>query len=136
MIISDKRKITEIQEAFQHQYPYLKLEFYRKGHEAAEGSYAKDQHDSDASISEIRTKHNEGDLQIKPNMTVAEMESVFEKKYGLHVQVFRQSGDLWLQTTSTDTWTLEEQNLHGQRSREKMKETDQEEVSRDYREQP
>jgi hypothetical protein len=30
------------------------------------------------------------------------------------VQVFRKSGKVWLETTVTDGWTLEEQNLQGE----------------------
>ena len=36
------------------------------------------------------------------------------KTFGLSAQVFRLSGDVWLETTSTDNWTLEEQNSTGQ----------------------
>ncbi|MDP4586726.1 MAG: hypothetical protein NWS86_00980 [Flavobacteriales bacterium] len=38
-------------------------------------------------------------------MTVEQVESIFEKS-GMHVQVFRQSGKLWLETTRTDDWAL------------------------------
>ena len=38
---------------------------------------------------------------------MTELEVVFEDVFGLHVQIFRKSGDIWLQTSSTDHWTLE-----------------------------
>ena len=44
-------------------------------------------------------------------MKVAELENAFAKSFGFAVQVFRKSGNVWLQTTATDDWTLEEQNL-------------------------
>ncbi len=134
MIITDQRRISEVQESFQKKFPYLKLEFYRTGHKAEEGSKAKDQYRAEATIGEIRTKKEEGDLKIDPMMTVAKLESIFKDKYGLHVQVFRISGDLWLQTTSTDGWTLVEQNEHGRKSTE-VRATSEEEFT-DYREQP
>jgi hypothetical protein len=134
MIITDQRKIAEVQESFQKKFPYLKLEFYRTGHKKEEGSKAKDQHEPEATIGKIRTKKEEGDLKIDPMMTVAKLESIFKDKYGLHVQVFRISGDLWLQTTSTDGWTLVEQNEHGRKSTE-VRATSEEEFT-DYREQP
>ena len=55
----------------------------------------------------------EGDLKVNGEMEVSKLEQAFEKKYGLHVQVFRRSGNIWLQTTKTDSWTLEAQNRKG-----------------------
>ena len=43
-------------------------------------------------------------------MKVAELENDFSGQFGLQVQVFRKSGEVWLQTTKTDNWTLIEQN--------------------------
>jgi hypothetical protein len=46
-------------------------------------------------------------------MKVSELEELFEEVFGLSVQVFRKSGESWLQTTTTDSWTLNQQNLKG-----------------------
>jgi hypothetical protein len=46
-------------------------------------------------------------------MSVAELEQQFSDVYGLSVQIFRQSGKAWLETTVTDKWTLEKQNEQG-----------------------
>ena len=43
-------------------------------------------------------------------MTVGDLEQRFQDVYGLSVQVFRKSGKVWLETTVTDNWTLDEQN--------------------------
>jgi hypothetical protein len=43
-------------------------------------------------------------------MKVGELEHAFNVKFGLSAQVFRKSGEIWLQTTTTDTWTLAKQN--------------------------
>jgi hypothetical protein len=43
-------------------------------------------------------------------MKVGELENLFAEKFGLYVQLFRKSGKVWLQTTTTDTWTLKEQS--------------------------
>ena len=42
-----------------------------------------------------------------------ELEKIFKDQFGLAVQVFRKSGNLWLETTMTDNWTLQQQNNHG-----------------------
>ncbi|MBK6949217.1 MAG: hypothetical protein IPH16_15200 [Haliscomenobacter sp.] len=49
-------------------------------------------------------------------MTVREFEQAFYDTYGLNVQVFRRSGNIWIQTTATDSWTLAEQNRKGSSS--------------------
>jgi len=47
-------------------------------------------------------------------MKVSELEKIFLEDYGLNVQVFRNSGRVWLETTMTDDWTLAEQNRQGE----------------------
>jgi len=58
--------------------------------------------------------HNTGTITIAPGMTVNELEQNFKDVYGLSVQVFRKSGKVWLETTVTDGWSLEEQNRQGE----------------------
>jgi len=46
-------------------------------------------------------------------MTVKELEKIFEDRLGLSVLVYRKSGNLWLEPTMTDNWTLAQQNENG-----------------------
>jgi hypothetical protein len=46
-------------------------------------------------------------------MKVSELENLFKRKYKLNIQVFRKSGNAWLETTVTDAWTLDKQNQEG-----------------------
>ena len=110
MIINDSQSLKQIQEAFSALFPYLKVEFYSKKHGDFGGSHKKDQLHPDQLVKDIRTIHNEGDIKIDANMTVLVFEQLFEDKFGLHVQVFRKSGKIWLQTSVTDYLTLEMQN--------------------------
>ncbi len=114
MLISDDIKLKEIRETFSAKFPYLKLEFYNVHHVAGEGSPPKQLLDVERKIGDVRSVHNTGELQISGNMKVRTLVEEFYKKYGLNVQVFRKSGDLWLQTISTDDWTLSEQNRRGE----------------------
>ena len=113
MIIQDAQSISQIQQEFQEKFPGLKIEFYESEHSDHQGSHPSNQHDPAKTLREIRQQHSEGDLVIDPEMTIAELESNFEELFGLHVQVFRRSKTLWLQTISTDDWTLEKQNRKG-----------------------
>jgi len=110
MVIKDNQTLKEIQQAFSSLFPYLKVEFYRQKHGDFGGSHIKDQLHPDQLVKDIRTIHTEGDITIDPNMSVLVFEQLFEEKFGLNVQVFRKSGNIWIQTSVTDYLTLEMQN--------------------------
>ena len=112
--ISDNQTIQEPQDQFNEHFPFLKIEFYKKEHEVGQGNLVSSKLDSSKSIGEIRTIHDTGDLSIHGNQKVSTLEQAFHDTYGLNVQVWRKSGEIWLQTTATDEWTLSEQNHTGE----------------------
>ncbi len=116
MLITDQKTLKEIKNEFSQKFPFLKLEFYKGKHESSKPSPAEMQLDENLHLGDIRNVHTEGDLRIAGNMKVNTLEERFWEKYGLNVQVFRRSGNLWLQTTTTDHWTLSDQNGKGERS--------------------
>ena len=46
---------------------------------------------------------------------IAELKTM-QEEFGLHVQVFRKSGNTWLETSTSDDLTLEDQNFKGKES--------------------
>ncbi|MGE0638413.1 MAG: hypothetical protein AB7G44_03920 [Bacteroidia bacterium] len=110
IIINKNEKLKDIQQQFQEHYPFLKIEFYKKSHEEGEGSKPKSQLDSSLTIGEVQTTNKEGLLHIRAITKVSELEHDLMEQFGLSAQVFRKSGNAWLQTTKTDDWTLAEQN--------------------------
>lgn len=113
MVIKDAKQINDIQKEFNAKFPFLKLEFYKTQHGVGEGTPDKEKLNAQKTIGEVRNIHNTGDLSINENMTVITLEQELYNTYGLNAQVFRKSGNLWLQTTSTDDWTLKVQNEKG-----------------------
>lgn len=109
LIINDNKTIQEIQDEFNTVFKYIKLEFFKKAHKVGEASAKKDLLDSNKTLGEIRTVHNEGELMITADMLVSQVETAFEEKFGVHVQVFRKQNNSWLETTNTDNWTLTKQ---------------------------
>lgn len=108
------RTIREVQEDFTNAFPYLKIEFFRNG------EVRKDRYPAQMMIAHNRTlkeawvrKKGEGAIGLTDTMTVSDLENSFMDQFGLSVQVFRRSGNLWLETTMTDNWTLRQQNEHG-----------------------
>ena len=113
IIINDQRKILGIQKEFNAIFPYLKLEFFSKSSHSGGAPATKFIKHNNKTLAECRTIHNKGQITITPNMTVKDLEKHFRDIYGMGVEVFRKSGKVWLETTVTDGWTLEEQNRQG-----------------------
>ncbi|MFI5164055.1 MAG: hypothetical protein ACHQHP_02285 [Bacteroidia bacterium] len=113
ILINDHRKIFAIQKEFSEMFPYLKIEFFSKPHKSGGASPKKMMKHPSKTIGQCRIIHNKGTVTITPNTVVADLEQDFSGVYGLSVQIFRKSGNVWLETTATDGWTLEAQNTQG-----------------------
>lgn len=112
--VDDSTKISALQEQFTGTFPYLRIEFFEKPHKAGEMSPMGEVIAADTLIGDCRKVHDEGDLTITKDTRVVDLETDFQKKYGLSAQVLRKSGEIWLETSATDEWTLEEQNEQGE----------------------
>ncbi len=113
MMVSDDKKLRDVKEEFHKTFSHLKIEFYKGTHTKGEGSHLNEQLDAELTLGAVRTLHSDSDFHVDPHMAVAEFEQKFKEKYGLNVQVFRKSANLWIQTTATDSWSLAEQNRKG-----------------------
>ncbi|MFN0188193.1 MAG: hypothetical protein ACKVQV_05780 [Bacteroidia bacterium] len=113
ILISDERKLMEIQRDFNSYFPFLKLEFFKVPHKIGEGSAKSLLLDSNKLIRDIRSNRPESHLEFKDEMTVNQLEELIFSKFGLAAQVFRKSGNVWLETSATDNWTLLQQNNEG-----------------------
>ena len=113
--------IESVQKQFNIIYPFLKIEFFTKPHKRFEGSNKKNRYVMNETINSIETRHTDLKIMLDQSTTVTNMEEAFKKQYGLHVQVFRKSGNVWLETSVTDNWTLEKQNGEGESLEEHFK---------------
>lgn len=113
MLIHSTRTVGELQGEFHMAFPGLKIKFYQKEHQDHEGSPKKTEYRDNLSLGEISPNLLDGEMQLDAEKPVVDFEQEMETRFGLHVQVFRRSNDLWLQTTSTDDWTLGVQNRKG-----------------------
>ncbi|MFI5203158.1 MAG: hypothetical protein ACHQF2_01585 [Flavobacteriales bacterium] len=113
IVIDDTKKIEAVQAVFSKEFPYLKIMFFSKPHSVGGGSSKKLAVDNSLTLKECRKKQNSGVIEIEENMKVSEVETMFWNQFGLSVQIFRKSGSSWLETTATDSWTLEKQNRLG-----------------------
>jgi hypothetical protein len=111
--LEDRKSLGQIQQEFSALFPYLKIEFFSKPHDAGKGSEKKYMRTANELLRDVAVRINGTTLEVEGEMTVAQLEEVFRTRFGLHVQVFRRSGRLWLETTATDSWTLNYQNEQG-----------------------
>lgn len=109
IIVNKSTKITDIQDWFFATFEYLKLEFYKGSHQEFQGSNKNETINGNFELGAFGFDKIEYPFEIVENNTVCEVEEKFKKELHLNVQVFRKSAGVWLQTTSTDEWTLLEQ---------------------------
>ncbi|MGE0567259.1 MAG: hypothetical protein AB7O73_04865 [Bacteroidia bacterium] len=111
IIIDDKTTLENIQKEFEKTYKYLRLRFFKTPHSTNEGTSKKDLLSGDVLLSNLNFK--KGEIEFNEDTTVNELEQLFKSNLGLNVQVFRQSGRSWIETTVTDNWSLKKQNEEG-----------------------
>ncbi len=111
--INKTSSLKSIQKDFNAYYPYLKIEFFKK--------IPVDQPVYKAGLYTLQEsrKYIEGFydglsmIDIGRKRTVKEVEKDLEHELGLSAHVFRKSGKVWVETTLTNDWPLEEQNEEG-----------------------
>ncbi|MGZ5220992.1 MAG: hypothetical protein ACXWC7_12970 [Chitinophagaceae bacterium] len=111
LVISKEKTIRDVQMDFTNQFPFLKLEFYKRDN--ADPAVPVKKHLPHSTTLRQAGLKESGVLDIQNEMTVVALEKKFYSDFGLDVQVLRKSGMLWLETTVTDKWALEKQNEHG-----------------------
>jgi len=111
--IAPNRLISDLQKDFNNAFPFLKLEFFRNRNQQIPVFTFQQILPYNNRIGEGQAAITDGDIEVNPDMRVKELEKIFQDQFSLAVQVFRRSGNLWLETTMTDNWTLRQQNEHG-----------------------
>lgn len=114
ILITDNKYIKEIQEEFQKTFPYLKIEFFKTSYKSGNAHLKSQLIPSKMTLGMVRNIHYEGMLNIDGARKVEEIENDFQNKFGLSVEVFRKSGNMWIETTLTHHWSLLRQNFEGQ----------------------
>ncbi|HLZ16621.1 MAG TPA: hypothetical protein VKQ08_06255 [Cyclobacteriaceae bacterium] len=107
--ISETQSIKEIQERFSQVYPFLKIDFFKKGCDGRKFGLQNAKYYPDVKMKDIEN-HFAGELEIDDTMTVSELESKLFACFGLNAHLSRRSGDIWLEVSVTNHWTLKQQN--------------------------
>ena len=107
----NRQLIREIEKEFNRIYPFLKIEFLKNG-----GVKADDPGYLGADEQALRSKAKdllEYEIKIADEMKVSELEAALQSAFAAPVQIFRKSGNFWIETRMTRSWTLKQQNDHG-----------------------
>ena len=111
--IANKMTINELQRQFNGVFPYLKIEFFDIPHTSTNKLTKAHMFPPNRLIGVCGKLRHEGTITINPDDTVEKLENIFWNEYGLSVEVFRKSGNLWIETSLSNSWTLKLQNEEG-----------------------
>lgn len=101
MCIEKGKPIKDIQKEFSEIYPFLKIE-------------VTDKKQPVKIISGSSFPGSCEHVDISANRTVAQLETDFKTILDVPIQVFRRAGSLWIETSLTHDWTLDQQNKEGE----------------------
>jgi hypothetical protein len=120
MIVNDNKTLKQLKDEFSAKFPHLSIQFYSIAHEPSQGNIRQNILDENLKVGEVRTKHTEGEMSADGHFKTSTFEQTLKEKFGINAQVFRKAGELWLQTTITDHWTLAEQERAAQEYEKKV----------------
>jgi hypothetical protein len=103
--------VEDVNKIFTKHYPFLKIELYKI---PAPGKHVTKKEMLPSNLPLVlftNTTHKK--IDINSNVTVAELESQFAS-IGLIAEVFRKSGNVWIETILTNKWSLHQQNTEGE----------------------
>lgn len=111
--INSNTTIMDIKKQFHSYFEYLKIEFFSKKHGYQESSAKKNIYEAQTPLKSISTKIKDAKIEFDEDTTVKDFEKKFYEDFDLNVQVFRKSGQVYIETSLTDDWTLNQQNSEG-----------------------
>lgn len=111
LLLAPEISLEQLSHQLTEKFHQLKLVFFTKGHDRFKGTNAKFIiSDRETLLKDCCDITHQEELVLSPNMKTFELEDALEKRFGLHAQVFRLATRQWIETSTTDNRTLEEQN--------------------------
>ena len=112
--INDTTSLHSVQQSFNNLFPFLKIDFYVNLKSVSGRFHRKIVDKCIQSFGEFKYSSAHQPIIITPQMTVADLDHQLQDEFGMSVKLYRYSGRLWLETSVTDSWTLEQQNKEGE----------------------
>ena len=108
ILIAKEKSIGDIRKEFSQLYPFLKIEFYKT--EESRGVTRRVKLDDEFHL----TENGAISIDISKHRSIALVKKDFLTISKLIAQVYRKSGTVWVETSHTDSWSLEHQNFEGE----------------------
>ena len=108
ILIENGKALGEIQREFSLHYPFLRIEFFKtvESNGMIRREKLKDEH-------RLMIK-NLLAINIGGDCTINDVKKDFLEKANLIIQIYRKSGNVWVETSHTNHWPLEQQNFEGE----------------------
>ena len=113
LYIEKEARVDDLKKMFTACYPFLKIEFYKKQLLPHTNTVKKEMIFINSNLVLPANSPDRNVIDLDINRTVAEVEADFASM-GLFAEVFRKSGNVWVETSLTSDWTLRQQNLEGE----------------------
>lgn len=113
LYIDGETRIWYLQQTFNAEYPYLKIDFL-KDSPAKKLSLKTEKIHPDELVKRAGKLNGTHHLSVNRQRTVSQLKKDLKELFGLTAEVFRKSGNVWIETSLTDDWTLEQQNNEGE----------------------
>lgn len=111
LYITSDKPVRDMQREFTEAFPFLKLEFFVPGSAADRNittelflPVGREQGDHDKAESKK--------IVLTPLLTTKDLTEKCEEMFGVTVKVYRRFSNLWLETSITENFTLQQQNDH------------------------
>jgi hypothetical protein len=111
--ISPHTLIRDIQWEFNFFFPFLKIDFFRQAYSTRNKTGKFPCLSGELSIGAAYTKNKEAVITIDDITTMRALEKECAEQFGISVQIYRKLGNIWLETSRTDSWTMKQQNRSG-----------------------
>lgn len=111
--ITAETRIKNIQNEFNSLYPFLRIDFLKDYFANRKTTQKSQKLNPEEFINPADKTLKDYDINVSGNRTVAQVKEDFKVFFLLAIEVFRKSGNVWIETSLTDDWTLEQQNKEG-----------------------
>lgn len=113
MTITPQTSIRDLQQQFQKEFPFLKIEISDKRHGMGERIRYGHYYHPSFKIQAVAKRNQDGVIVIQPWQITGAVEQYLYDKFGLQAQIFRKEAEGWVETAGTDYINLDEQNEIG-----------------------
>jgi hypothetical protein len=101
--------VKDVKHVFTNYYPYLKIEFYKMLADGEQNKTKREALPLNFILGNLLKNADKILLDLDKDISVSALETQFSN-IRLDAEVFRRSGNVWVETSLTDNWTLQQQN--------------------------